>query len=94
MEPSFGDSDGTVNAMMHCDILAPFVTETLTNLDSMADLKAHSDLLPYRGPLDGFVFKGFSVGLAIKQHDGGTGKLVMIHDLNSTRWRTDGNQPA
>lgn len=62
------------------DILVPFVNETILTLESMADLKATSDLLTYHDPLDTFIFKGFAVCLVTKRQNAVDGKIVMNHD--------------
>ncbi len=77
------DSLGNGRTNVRNDILVPFVNETILTLESMADLKAKSDLLTYRDALDTFVFKGFSVGLVTKRQGAVTGKIVMNHDLTT-----------
>jgi CheY-specific phosphatase CheX len=77
------DSLGNNRSSVRNDLLVPFVNETILTLESMADLKAKSDLLTYHDALDTFVFKGFSVGLVTKKQDTVEGKIVMNHDLTT-----------
>lgn len=65
------------------EILVPFVNQTILCLESMADLKASSDLLTYQDALDTFIFKGFSVCLPTRRGGAVDGKIVMNHDLGT-----------
>ncbi|MEK7321729.1 MAG: chemotaxis protein CheX [Pseudomonadota bacterium] len=76
-----GDHFGNSRTTVRNDILVPFISETILTLESMADLKASSDLLTYQDALDTFIFKGFSVCLVTRRQGEVDGKIVMNHDL-------------
>lgn len=63
-------------------ILLPLINETITALNTMADLHGASDLLGYSNPLDVFVFKEFAVCISAKSSSG-TGKIIMNYDLGT-----------
>lgn len=77
------DTRGGVQTTIRNTILVPFVQETIDTLESMADLKAKSDLLSYHDPLETFTFKDFAVCLITRKQGVVDGKIVMIHDLNT-----------
>ncbi len=78
-----GDNFDDSRSHVRNEILVPFINETILTLDSMADLKASSDLLTYHDALDTFVFKGFAVCLVTRKLGTVEGKIVMNHDLST-----------
>jgi len=64
-------------------VLLPFVTETISALQSMADLKGTSDLLTYHEPLDVFAFKDFAVSINATFTNGVTNNVVMNLDART-----------
>jgi CheY-specific phosphatase CheX len=64
-------------------VLLPFINETISNLKTMAGLKASSDLLTYREPLDVFTFKAFAVAITTTFTNGVTNNIVMNVDLDT-----------
>ncbi len=64
-------------------VLLPFVSEAIHTINTMAGLKASSDLLTYHDPLDVFAFKDFAVSINTTFTNGVTNNIVMMFDLKT-----------